>query len=96
MWRLRRIIIIVAKRHPVLISQFSYLNSFIQEQEARYDNQSRLPSSVHRPSHRMTSKVLTHGSRFTVHGQRRDETHKAKLTASSQQLEAGSNLAPDN
>jgi hypothetical protein len=28
----------------------------------------RYPFTVHRLSHLMTSKALTHGSRFTVHG----------------------------
>ena len=55
----------------------------------------RYPFTVYRPSHRMTNKVLTHGSRSTVNGHQLYEILQAKHTASSQEPGASSDLAHD-
>ena len=55
----------------------------------------RYPLSVYRPSHRMTNKVLTHGSQSTVNGHQLYEILHAKHTASSQKPGASSDLAHD-
>ncbi len=52
----------------------------------------RYPSSVYRPSHRMTNEVLTHGSRSTVI---RSAARCDASVASSHQLTAGSDLTRD-
>ena len=80
-------------------THISYLNSHIsilpcKSKKRDVTNKAvyRHPFTVHRPSHRMSSKVLTHGSRlhsYTVSGE------LDAPIASSQKLGASSNLASD-